>query len=388
MKVALNLFITRNCSFNHSLLALLKLKIFSNKPDNICIDQYMKRFITQSLMNNLHKKKDVYELTRLNNLFTRNEINIPGFDDYRVLKCDFHTHTVFSDGLVWPDGRIYEAWQDGLDAIAITDHIEHRINQDLLNGDLNQSYKIAKTAADDMDLIVIPGVEITRDKPLGHFNALFIQDANLIEKEDPLDSLAEAKKQGAFIVWNHPGWPDNNVTLYPIHEQLITKGIINGIEVMNYKDFYPKAINWCVSFKKTIMAGSDVHCTNSGMYRNRFRPMTLVFAREKSEAGIHEALLARRTIALFDGYMAGEIQILSQFVKSCIKIKYMKNSCIAVTNVSDIPFHIFNEDDSYMLPERKTIMMRIPANHLWTLENCFVKEDSKLSISINELRLQ
>ena len=184
-------------------------------------------------MNNLHKKKDVYELTRLNNLFTRNEINIPGFDDYRVLKCDFHTHTVFSDGLVWPDGRIYEAWQDGLDAIAITDHIEHRINQDLLNGDLNQSYKIAKTAADDMELIVIPGVEITRDKPLGHFNALFIQDANLIEKEDPLDSLAEAKKQGAFIVWNHPGWPDNNVTLYPIHEQLITKGIINGIEVMN-----------------------------------------------------------------------------------------------------------------------------------------------------------
>ena len=84
-------------------------------------------------MNNLHKKKDVYELTRLNNLFTRNEINIPGFDDYRVLKCDFHTHTVFSDGLVWPDGRIYEAWQDGLDAIAITDHIEHRINQGLLN---------------------------------------------------------------------------------------------------------------------------------------------------------------------------------------------------------------------------------------------------------------
>lgn len=164
--MALNLFITRNCSSNHSLLPLLKLKIFSNKPDNICIDQYRNGYNT-TLMNNLHKKKDVYELTRLNNLFTRNEINIPGFDDYRVLKCDFHTHTVFSDGLVWPDGRIYEAWQDGLDAIAITDHIEHRINQDLLNGDLNQSYKIAKTAADDMELIVIPGVEITRDKPLG-----------------------------------------------------------------------------------------------------------------------------------------------------------------------------------------------------------------------------
>ena len=331
---------------------------------------------------------DVVKVPEAQQPYSGEYIYIPDVDGYKALKCDFHVHTIFSDGDLKPENRVWEGAIRGLDVIAITDHIEHRINQGLLNGDLNQSYKIAKTAADDMELIVIPGVEITRDKPLGHFNALFIQDANLIEKEDPLDSLAEAKKQGAFIVWNHPGWPDNNVTLYPIHEQLITKGIINGIEVMNYKDFYPKAIHWCVSFKKTIMAGSDVHCTISGMYRNRFRPMTLVFAREKSEVGIHEALLARRTIALFDGYMAGEIQILSQFVKSCIKIKYMKNSCITVTNVSDIPFHIFNEDDSYMLPERKTIMMRIPANHLWTLENCFVKEDSKLSISINELRLE
>ena len=62
MKVALNLFITRNLLIQSFFISFVKAKIFSNKPDNICIDQYMKQFITQSLMNNLHKKKDVYEL--------------------------------------------------------------------------------------------------------------------------------------------------------------------------------------------------------------------------------------------------------------------------------------------------------------------------------------
>lgn len=45
---------------------------------------------------------------------------------FHVLKCDFHTHTIFSDGRVWPTMRVDEAWKDGLDAIAITDHIEVR----------------------------------------------------------------------------------------------------------------------------------------------------------------------------------------------------------------------------------------------------------------------
>ena len=131
----------------------------------------MKRFIVPALPDETSEEEDVYELTHIDHLFIRDRIEIPGFSNYETLKCDFHTHTVFSDGLVWPDARIYEAWQEGLDAIAITDHIEHRINKVILKGDLNESYKIAKKAADDMDFIVIPGAEITRSKPLGHLNA-------------------------------------------------------------------------------------------------------------------------------------------------------------------------------------------------------------------------
>lgn len=54
----------------------------------------------------------------------RRELRLPEIDGYQLLKCDFHVHTIFSDGIVWPTLRVQEAWEEGLDAIAITDHIE------------------------------------------------------------------------------------------------------------------------------------------------------------------------------------------------------------------------------------------------------------------------
>jgi len=33
----------------------------------------------------------------------RKTINLPDLPGYVTLKCDFHLHTVFSDGNVWPD---------------------------------------------------------------------------------------------------------------------------------------------------------------------------------------------------------------------------------------------------------------------------------------------
>ena len=44
----------------------------------------------------------------------RHEICLPQIDDYQLLKCDFHIHTIFSDGIVWPSLRVQEAWEEGL----------------------------------------------------------------------------------------------------------------------------------------------------------------------------------------------------------------------------------------------------------------------------------
>jgi len=43
----------------------------------------------------------------------RTPIHIPDVPGYVTLKCDFHIHTVFSDGLVWPSVRVEEAWREG-----------------------------------------------------------------------------------------------------------------------------------------------------------------------------------------------------------------------------------------------------------------------------------
>ena len=56
----------------------------------------------------------------------RTEIILPQVKGYNVYKGDFHIHTTYSDGGVNPDNRVTEAWYDGLDIIAITDHYENR----------------------------------------------------------------------------------------------------------------------------------------------------------------------------------------------------------------------------------------------------------------------
>ena len=56
----------------------------------------------------------------------RTEILIPQVCGYNVYKSDLHTHSVYSDGTVTPQFRVKEAWLDGLDVIAVTEHIEYR----------------------------------------------------------------------------------------------------------------------------------------------------------------------------------------------------------------------------------------------------------------------
>jgi hypothetical protein len=118
----------------------------------------------------------------------RQEIRIPDIMGYRTLKCDFHMHTVFSDGLVWPTVRVEEAWREGLDAISITDHIEYQPHKDDIPKNLNRPYAIALPRAKERGILLVQGAEITRDTPPGHFNALFINDAGPLDTNDLLDA--------------------------------------------------------------------------------------------------------------------------------------------------------------------------------------------------------
>ena len=213
------------------------------------------------------QNEEVYEYPELNSQEYRFYIRIPDINGYKTLKCDFHVHTVFSDGKVWPDQRVKEAWNEGLDVIAITDHLEYHPNKEISISDHNKSYEIAKKQGDAIGMLVVKGAEISRKKPLGHLNALFITDADTLDLPDSYDAINEAVKQGAYILWNHPGWPDDMSTIYPIHRKLIDEKKIHGVEIFNGWEAYPKVIDWCNEFGLAPFANSDIHYTSSNLYR-------------------------------------------------------------------------------------------------------------------------
>lgn len=280
--------------------------------------------------------------------------NIPDLPGYLTLKCDFHMHTVFSDGSVWPLNRVSEAFRDGLDAIAITDHIEYSPKKDYIPIDHNAAWMIAETAAKEGNIILVHGAEITRKMPPGHLNALFITDGTALVKDSVYDAIEAAVSQGAFIQWNHPGWksqePDGIPKLYDFHRKLLKNGWINGIEFSNDSEYYPLVLDWCRELKLAVMGNSDVHGIISETYpepENISRPMTLVFAKSRTSESLKEAMLAGRTLVWIRDIIAGKEEFAKPFFYECISVgkpyyDNAKNRYFEVSNKSDIPFYLIN----------------------------------------------
>ncbi len=282
----------------------------------------------------------------------RKIIHIPDIPGYQTLKCDFHMHTVFSDGTVWPTVRVEEAWREGLDVISITEHIEYRPHSKDVIADHNRSFEIAKPLADKLNILLVRGAEITRSMPPGHLNTLFIKNANLLDREDVFDALKEAREQGGFIFWNHPGWkaqqPDNTLW-WEEHTRLLNSDLLHGIEVYNYNEYYPEAIDWANEKKLTMLCNSDVHPPISMEYdtKNSHRPMTLVFARQRTESAVKEALFNRRTAVYFNNTLMGEAAKLEPLFFACLDIqtepldlKMGEAVVVEIENNSDVDFEL------------------------------------------------
>ena len=218
---------------------------------------------------------------------SRTEIDIPNVLGYQTLKCDFNMHTVFSDGDVWPTVRVEEAWREGLDAISITDHIEYLPHSQDIDSNHNRSYEIAKPLAQQLGLILIRGTEITRQMPPGHLTALFIKNANLLEREDWWEACTEALEQEAIVFWSHPGRKDQQpeqTLWWEEHTKLVDAGILKGLEIYSNGELSNEALFWANDKNLSIFANSDLHEPASMTYNReeKQRPITLVFANEKN----------------------------------------------------------------------------------------------------------
>lgn len=349
----------------------------------------------------------------------RHEVILPEVNGYHIYKADLHVHTIYSDADVTPELRVQEAWFDGLDIMAITDHVEYRrqegkmiaflsgvvkdgaeaTNWDIIRkpadergivSDLNVPVRLAQAAAKKYGITIIPGAEITREPvSIGHYNALFTTDNNLIYDADPIQSMRNAKAQGALIMHNHPGWRRTNVEHPEIERRAYEEGLISGIETMNGSEFYPKVIDRARELGLFVSANTDIHASATETYRanGELRNMTFVFAKDQSLESVREALEAGRTLSYSFGTLAGSEQLLKDFFKACVSVRVIaddgKKLTLAFTNNSSIPFMLQASGNPFRFMPFTTFTATVTKGKSlgWTVLNFWCGESAHPSVT-------
>lgn len=334
----------------------------------------------------------------------RTEIILPQVYGMNFYKADLHIHTIFSDGDVTPDMRVLEAWYDGLDAIAITDHMEYRrIEQDMYKFmrnyiredireegravntnimgkapddhgiliDFNVGYDLAVKKASDYGILVVRGAEITR-KRYGDYNVLFTRDNNSIYDPDIVKALSNARSQGAFIVHNHPDYDENTHNyLTELSNGLYEKGFIDAVEVGNKTRIWWHLFTHAVSGEYSPMANSDVHdyiYWRYGRSRDfeipRYRNMNLILAKDLTETDLHEALRKGNTIAYTNNNLIGKSELLKELFRESVEFKIQSTTAtkhhVIVTNRSSLPYYFRIGTKEYILNAIGSLHLIIP----------------------------
>lgn len=309
-------------------------------------------------------------------------IEFPDTENYFTLTFDPHTHSVFSDGHVWPNVRVAEAIRDGLDAIAITEHLEYQPHlADIPHPDRNRAFEIAAASKGGNDLMIVAGSEITRQDPAGHINAIFIDDANALLKnyvpEDPSDTLAyytemskwpvqeavdAANAQNAFVFWNHSWWsrafPNGIPKASKFHKQNAKKKLLHGIEIANGDSYSEEAFQIALDLDLTLIGVSDIHGLidwDFKPHKGDHRPVTLVLAKEKTQASLKEALFEGRTIVWYKKLLIAHKENMDELLASTLKIskaEYSEKSDVLhleIENNSDAEFLLKNMSEHSFL---------------------------------------
>lgn len=121
-------------------------------------------------------------------------------------RVDFHSHTIFSDGILLPAALIREAEIRGHSALAITDHVDASNIKEVVTALVNFS----KEMKGKLPLIFIPGVEISYIKP-----------------EYIAEYCKKARKLGAKIIIVHGESPVEPVYPGTNHAAVSAKGLVD-----------------------------------------------------------------------------------------------------------------------------------------------------------------
>jgi len=325
-------------------------------------------------------------------------LTYPDIEGYKTLKTDLHQHTVFSDGDVWPKIRVQEALRENLDAISLTEHLEYQPHaEDIPHPDRNRSYDLVKAMdeAKEHGLLIVHGSEITRSEPIGHSNAVFIEDANKILSKDAKKSFAAAKMQGAFVFWNHPAWyaqsPKGIPVLSDFQKELIEKDELHGIEVINTFDYSEESLALALEQNLTIMGTSDIHGLIDWDYteKGNHRPITLVFAKDKSIASLREALFAGRTVAVYNDLLVGKEEFLKPLLQASIavvKAEYLPDTQVLEVELKNISSSdlLFENQMAYSFYSKSPVF-EIAAGATETLQIKTLEAKSQIMLKLKAL---
>lgn len=292
---------------------------------------------------------------------SRQEIVFPRVRGLQVIKADLHIHTIYSDGQVLPETRVWEAWRDGLDLMVITDHPEYM--ELAFPQDRERAYGRALPLARALGLLLVRGAELTtlsgpayRDEDSDHVVA-FIQD------ESPFfgdfdTAVRSARDQGAVIIWAHPGprWVRDAT-------RLLELGWLDGIELRNGgrrggkgigfhrgEPLFSQVMDWCLEHDLAVIASSDAHWPIDQMVdrsRGERRDMTLILSESREEKAIRAAIKARRTLAYFGEMIWGREAWLRPLAENALAFRLTrsiqrerKRHFLSVGNNSSFPFRM------------------------------------------------
>jgi hypothetical protein len=199
--------------------------------------------------------------------------------EFWILRGDFHVHAFPGDGSLTPSSLREEAKRAGLDVIVITNH----------NQTVTGQFAQWLTGSTDVP-IVIGGEEITNPR----YHLIAVGVTLKVNADQPaLNAIAAIHAQNAVAIAAHP------THAFPGYDDAALS-MVDGTEVAHPADDFRERQEFVDTFDRASrmnphiapIGSSDIHVAPAlGACR------TYLFVRERSIAGVLEAIRAGRTVA-------------------------------------------------------------------------------------------
>ncbi|MBR0339963.1 MAG: histidinol-phosphatase, partial [Alistipes sp.] len=161
----------------------------------------------------------------------------------------------------------------------------------------------------------------------------------------------------------------------------------DGIEVTNGKDFYPEIVNRAVEKKLYMVSATDIHASTASIYGKQkfYRDMTLIFAKDKSEASLRKAFLSQKTLGYCGGYIIGEKSLLEKFFRASVTVvpagTTKKGLRVSITNNTSFDYTLNDNGRIVTLPAFHTVSATLTGDKaIYTVENMIHTSNQRLVV--------